>query len=257
MTQAKMNELDDKFKVRVSFDMGGQLFEVFAPLPDEFGMTVGSEFSAPFDANFLSGTMAKGIAGIAVAKGTNKDSSGLGSKLGIVTKKYYSNPEPSEISFDLQFEAYYDAKQEVINPVILLMAAGLGRSITTEKAKEVISNLIGDLGLDSFAEMVMPASNVVPSDPNIASRVFEFLEFVAGPAISKIEFGKVLVLNNAYISSVAPQFSNILDERGYPMSASCSVTAVLEKDPIITDDPLSGLRSFFTQDAAAGIDWGY
>lgn len=254
MTTTKMSELDDKFKVRISFELSDKTFTVEAPLPDNFGMTVGSEFSAPFDANFLSGTMSK-VAAVVSAKASKGDSSGIGNKLGVVTKKYYSNPEPSEISFDLQFEAYYDAKTEVMFPIIQLMAMGLGRSVSKAQAQQYLSNLIAQAGLQKLADTVAPDENIDFNDPDTADRVFDFLDFVAGPPLTKIEFGNVLTLKKVYVSSVAPQFSNILDKNGYPMSATCSITAVLEKDPIITDNPNEGFRSFFEQDASAGIDW--
>ena len=256
MTQKRMKQLDPMFRVEISYTLDDVPFTVYAPLPDNFGITVGSEFSAPFDANFLSGTLSKGAA-VAMAKGSRGEASGLGNKLGVVTKKYYSNPEPSEISFELQFEAYHDAREDVMYPIIQLMAMGLGRSVTPSQARQYIANLASDIGLNTIADAIAPDANIDFTNEETAKNVFEFLQFVAGPSKARIKFGNVLSLSDTYISSVAPQFSNILDSRGYPMSATCAITAVLEKDPLITDDPNSGFRSFFRQDASSGVDWGY
>lgn len=223
--QKKMKETPAKFRVRIHSEMAGT---VYAPLPDGFGMTVGSEFSAPFDANFASGTLSKALA----------VGGGIGNKTaGISTTKFYSNPEPSEISIELQFEAYHSAREDVLVPVIRLMAMSLGRTIDFEGAKQIIESLankIGSLtGLDSLIESEITTTEATERN---SDRILGFLNFVQGPPTVSIRFGNTLKLDRAYISSVAPQFSNILDSEGIPMSATCSITAILERDPVLDED---------------------
>ena len=104
--QIKMNELDSKFKMTIKSQLDRDLI-VQAPLPDDFGFTVGNVYSTPFDTGGLSETMQKALA--LTSKAT--DTSAFSGKLGITMDKVFTNPEPTEISFDLEFTAFYDAKK--------------------------------------------------------------------------------------------------------------------------------------------------
>ncbi len=223
--QQKLKETPSKFRIRIHSEMAGT---VLAPLPDNFGMTVGSEYSSPFDANFASGTLSKALA----------IGGSIGNKTaGVATTKFYSNPEPSEISIDLQFEAYYDARQEVLEPVIRLMAMSLGRTIDFEAARNIIENMANKVGSITGLDNMF-SGEIETSDSTVrnSDRILGFLNFVQGPPIVSIKFGNAMKLDRVYISSVAPQFSNILDADGIPMSATCSITAILERDPVIDED---------------------
>lgn len=233
--------LDDKrFTIEVSsiLDRGSgqsdKRLRVLSPLPENFGFTVGSEFTSPFDANFVSGAMQKAFA-----------TAGVSQKMGVSTKKMYANPEPTEISFDMQFEAYEDAFFDVYVPVIYMMAMAIGRQLSLPDAGKIIDeDIVQPLGRRLGRDM--PSVEQVFSDDenqvvDTAGRVFGFLSFVAGPPITRIRFGNVVTFRNAYITSVAPSFSNIMDKDGMPMSATVSVTAILEEDPTINDDNFRGL----------------
>lgn len=226
---------DDRFTIRLkknatdgSPDAGS--YVVKAPLPETWGFTVGSEFSAPFDGNFIAGT---GAALLGAA--------GVSSKLGIATKKLYSSPEPTEISLELQFEAYEDAMNDVLIPVIVLMSMGIGSRLTLEEAANLIEDMANqassNAGQGTQFEQGTLASRVTSGSVGQgASRAFDFLNFVQGPPTVTLRFGNVVKFRNTYVTSVAPQFSNIMDSNGVPMSARVSVTAILELDPLIDDD---------------------
>ena len=220
---------DNRFTIRIQQNAGAFL-NVKAPLPDEFGFTVGSEFSAPFDGQFLSGALAKAAASMGVA-----------SKRGVQTRKLYTSPEPTEISFDMHFEAYEDPVRDVYHPTIKLMSMSLGSELdledTGKKIKELINSIpsaglgIGDLKDDTRESI----TELATGDPN-ASKAWNFLNFLEGPPTVKLRFGRVITFPNAYISSVSPSFSNIMDSNGMPMSCTASVTAILEKDPVVDDE---------------------
>lgn len=221
---------DDRFTIRIKKNLGAGEYVVKAPLPETWGFTVGSEFSAPFDGNFISG-LAAGALGAA----------GVSSKLGIATKKLYSAPEPTEISFDVQFEAYESAMDDVLVPIIVLMSMSLGSKISLEEAAELIEDMVNDASSNLNQGQALEEgtlTNAVSGNTagDGASRAFDFLSFVQGPPTCTLRFGNVIKFPNTYISSVAPQFSNIMDSNGIPMSASVSVTAILELDPLIDDD---------------------
>jgi len=231
--------LDDRrFTIEVSsiLDRGSaaglKKIRVLCPLPENFGFTVGSEFTAPFDANFVSGAMQKGAAMM-----------GVSSKLGVSTKKMYSSPEPTEISFDMQFETYADAFNDVYVPVIYMMALGIGRRLELADAGKVLDETLSAAGNAMGRPMDTDIEGILSNDDNevvdAAGRVFGFLSFISGPPIAKIRFGNVITFKNAYITSVAPQFSNIMDSAGVPMSATVSVTAILEEDPTLNDENFS------------------
>lgn len=234
---------DDRFTIRIKKNLGAGGYVVKAPLPETWGFTVGSEFSAPFDANFLSGAAASGLA-----------LAGVSSKLGVATKKLYSAPEPTEISFDIQFEAFQNAMDDVLIPIIVLMSMSMGSKLTMEKAAEKIEQLINQAGTNTGNGQMVDEGSLTSlvTDTGIgqgASRAFDFLNFVEGPPTCTLKFGKVIKFANSYISSVAPQFSNIMDKDGIPMSASVSVTAILELDPLIDDE---NFEEFFSMVGIGG-----
>lgn len=222
--QQKLLQMEDMFLLRIVNNTQG--LEVLAPLPENFGVTVGSQFSAPFDAHFIGGGMAKGAA-----------LANVGTKLGVSTSRFYSSPEPSEISVDVQFEAYYDAGADVMAPVIKLMLMSLGRSITVDSALDVIEEIIAKADESTAAAARQFLDNMIPEGAeDSTNRIAGFLGFVEGPPMVTMQFGNALRLEKVYISSVAPQFSNILDSNGFPMSATCSITAVMQRDPILDEN---------------------
>lgn len=239
-TKQTGDHLEDKrFTIKVSAELNRgtdkppKEIVVFAPLIETFGFTVGSEFTAPFDANFVSGAMQKTFALANVSQ-----------KLGASTRKMYSNPEPTEISFDMQFEAYADPFNDVFVPVVYMMALAIGRRMDLPDVGRVIDETISKLSNAVGRTQDAPsAEEFFAQEGNEyidqAGRVFGFLNFVAGPPIARIRFGNVITFKNAYITSVAPQFSNIMDKNGIPMSATVSVTAILEEDPTINDENFS------------------
>lgn len=227
---------DDRFTIRVSKNDGATNKTVVAPLPDNFGFTVGSQFSAPFDAQFISGTAAKGLA-----------LAGVSSKLGTATKKLYTSPEPTEISFDMNFEAYESAWDDVYAPVIILMSMAIGSQLTLTDAANTIEELVNrgaaNLGRGPVLENTADRISQSSVGQN-GERAFDFLNFVQGPPTVKLRFGNVITFRNAYISSVAPSFSNIMDSSGIPMSCVVSVTSILETDPVMDDE---NFQDFFGQ----------
>lgn len=201
---------------------------VLAPLPETFGFTVGSEFSAPFDTGISSGIVQKALAIGSISQ-----------KIGLRMKKMYSNPEPTEISFDLEFNAFYSAADEVVVPVIKLAALSLGRSMdklnerTAETIRSVaqtagnVGNLIADKTDDQLSDDATTG--------NIIKRLANLIGLIEGPNTQTIMFGNLYTMTDCYITSMSPQFSNVLDKNGLPMSATCSITVTLEQYPIADD----------------------
>lgn len=229
---------DNRFTIRIkkNGDVNAGSFVVKAPLPENWGFTIGSEFSAPFDANFVSGAASKMLA-----------MGGVSSKLGVATKKLYSNPEPTEISFDMQFEAYEDAKNDVLVPIIVLMSMAIGSKLSLEDAANEVESLVNQFSSNigrgqAFSPGSLASSIDDSSVGQAGSKAFDFLTFVQGPPTVTLRFGSVIKFRNTYITSVAPSFSNILDKEGTPMSATVSVTAILELDPIMDDE---NFKDFF------------
>lgn len=201
---------------------------VYAPLPETFGFTVGSEFSAPFDTGISSGLVQKALAIGSISQ-----------KIGLRMKKMYANPEPTEISFDLEFNAYYSAADEVVVPVIKLAAMSLGRSIEdlNERAQEAIRRIgqtAGDVG-DLVSGKTEGYLDEGSSTGGIVKRIANLIGLIEGPNTQTIMFGNLYTIDNCYITSISPQFSNVLDKDGFPLSAICSVTVTLEQYPIADD----------------------
>ena len=201
---------------------------VLAPLPETFGFTVGSEFSSPFDTGISSGVVQKALA-----------ISSISQKIGLRMKKMYANPEPTEISFDLEFQAYYSASDEVVVPVIKLAAMSLGRTLTNlnDRAAEVIRKVGQTAG--SVGDFVSSTSeghlDEEANTGGIVKRIANLIGLIEGPNTQTIMFGNLYTMTDCYITSMSPQFSNVLDKNGLPMSATCSITVTLEQYPIADD----------------------
>lgn len=211
-------------------------FKVMAPLPDDFGFTVGSEFSSPFDAGSMSESWQKAFA---VA--------GISQKLGLRMRNMFSNPEPTELSFQLDFDAYYDAFDEVFAPMAQLTLMSLGRTVTWEHAKNKIqelmdkggavtqaafSNFTNDDGDGAEIDLNLETSD---STDEVGGRLMDLIGIIESPKKVTIQFGDIMRWPNCYLKSVALTFSNTLDSNGYPMSGKASVTFIPENYPIFDD----------------------
>ena len=205
---------------------GGDGHMVLAPLPETFGFTVGSEFSAPFDTGISSGIVQKALAIGSISQ-----------KIGLRMKKMYANPEPTEISFDLEFQAYYSASDEVVIPIIKLAAMSLGRSMTDldARAAAILNKVSQSFGGGGGGLMSIIVAGQEANTGGIVERIANLIGLIEGPNTQTIMFGNLYTMTNCYITSMSPQFSNVLDKDGFPMSATCSITVTLEQYPIAND----------------------
>lgn len=212
-------------------------FRVYAPLPDGFGFTAGSEYSSPFDVTSLSGGLQKAYA---VA--------GFAQKIGMRMRKFYTNPEPTEISIDMEFTAEVDTRTDVIYPVIALYRMSLGSILDLAKINEKTKNafltinnsLKGITETFNLEDPLPDEGYVIPLDENSslgekADGILRTIGFISSPSYINVQFGNVMTWEKCYITSVATSFSNVLDANGYPLSAKCTVTITPEKYPVSDD----------------------
>jgi hypothetical protein len=201
---------------------------------------------------------------------------GISQKFGIRMKKFYANPVPTEISFDLEFTHFYDAFSEVVYPVLLLINMSLGRLTTHEKvladikkmqdkanaAKTATAEFIpGMSSIDKF--LGISDDRTKPSTPTpeqnqtdtaaLSKKAVDLLGFISAPELTSIKFGRVYTLTNCYISHVSVKFSNVLDYNGFPTSAVVSIVATPEEYPVADTvnnwflDSIGGLPTPFAQ----------
>lgn len=209
-------------------------FTVLAPLPDGFGMTYGSEYSAPFDMNTMSDAWRKAYA-----------LQGISTKVGIQMKKMYSNPEPTEFSFDMEFNAYYSPLDEVLFPVYYLSQMTLGSSLTFEDLSQGTQNFLKKVndGIKKASSAVGieveegPLQGAIEYDVDDTvqagvSGALRLINFIKSPKKVNVYFGNTMKWENMYITSVATSFSKRLDLNGIPMYAKCSVTVTPESYPV-------------------------
>lgn len=238
--QEYLNGIDDKHKIVVS--SGGLTVE--CPLPDDFGLTIGSSYTTLFDLGSLNGALSKGAAFLSISQ-----------KVGVSMKRMFTNPEPSEISFEMEFAAYHDALSEVVIPIksMLLMAApstmnfseGLSRVREISGGLEEVAHNVQDSSGDIVGGVAGAVGGVLgqidaalgnlqaqPETSSSVQKAMDIIGFIQGPDKATVRFGNVLTLRDAFISSVGFRMSNVLDSRGYPMKGSCSVTVVLENTPL-------------------------
>ena len=232
--QHYLNQLDKKFKLTIS----NTDYTVQCPLPDGVGMTLGSEYSEPFDTAAVSGLWQKVFA-----------VGGASSKIGISMKKMFTNPEPTEMSFEMELTAYFSAKDEVFMPIVHLCNMTLGSRITwkdvSEKTRELAEMV--QRGADAVSEYTGVSGEDVAADTSslnsdsanlYGGKLLGLIGLIQSPKQVKVEFGSYMTWRRMYITSIAPQFSNKVDRDGYPMSAKVSVTITPETYPV-ADDMLS------------------
>lgn len=215
----KISEIDSKFKIAIENNTN----RVEAPLHNDFGFTVGSEYTTPFDIGTVSGMLQKSMA---VA--------GMSSPVGLRMRKMYANPEPTELSFKMSFDAYYDAHTEVVVPVVTLVTMGLGREMRDTDVTDKLAALSGII--DTVAGTTIDTSSISSdSGKGVSSKVLGLIKMINAPQVCTLHFGDFLTFDNVYITSTAVTFSNNLDENGVPMSAEVNVTCTLQIAPIADD----------------------
>lgn len=219
-------------RITITQRFSEQSWKVHAPLPDNFGLTVGSEFATPFDTGNVNSTLSKALT---IAN--------ISQKASIRMMKMYSNPTPTEISFDMEFVSFYDAYAEVVYPTVVLMGMSLGRSLDWPGLKADIEALLrkANEGISKAGEAIGAGdvlknakASVPTSDKNI-SKTADLFNIIQGPPTVEVRFGKVMRLGECFITSVGAKFSNVLDVNGYPTSCVCSVTVTPRQAPIMDD----------------------
>lgn len=224
--QHKMLEVDPKFRLEIY----NEDYSVYATLPSEFGFTVGSEYSEPFDSGAMSSSWQKAFAVAGIAN----------SKFGMRMQKMFTNPEPTEMSISIDFFAYKSAKDEVFMPIVYLCLMTLGSNLTWDdvstKARE-LAELIQS-GADTVNLVTGLNEQVDTSDINVdqenqyGGRMLDLVGLIQSPKKVAVKFGTFMHWRNMYITSVSPNFHTILDKDGFPTKASVSLTITPEYYPI-------------------------
>lgn len=227
--QRKMNETQQKFRIKISDNdsQGGNF--VLAPLPNDFGFTLANNYTTPFDVGSLGGGLAKANAIYGKMSGGHN----YATAPGIGSDKVFTNPEPSEISFDLDFSAYYSTIDEVAVPVLELLRMTAVDAVDYDEGMDMLGQILGTLkgAIGMSNEPVDLDSFTNNSTDKTGSKIMGILNFMKGPGKVNVHFGEVFTIIDAFVSSLSVQFSNKVDAQGIPLSAKCSVTLALEHVP--------------------------
>ena len=206
----KVKQLPEGQKVTIKLrtEDGQTERKVVAPLPDGFGMSVGSAFTDPqnMDLNQGGGAVSQAVKAVT-------QRSGFSSKVAQASNVFYDGPEPTEISFDLNFHAYYSAFDEVVVPVFNLMMMSVGREYNLD-----------DINNRTVADAMKTIEDSTGSDSGKYG-------FIRSPGECKVKFGRAMTIPRCYVSSVGAEFSNIMDNQDFPISANCSVTIKVIRNP--------------------------
>lgn len=186
---------------------------IVAHLPETYGFSVGSEIGTPFSGFTTSDNIQRFLS----------ITTGSSAKVGISTQKLYMGPEPSEITLNLRFDAYYSGFHEVVLPCVFLMLHAIGHK---EKLTDAIDDVVSKLNIGQNLTNQALQTSISGVEPQ---SVTDFIEYQKTPGTNDIQFGNVFTIKRAYLSTVNPEFSNILDNQGHPLSATCSVTAEFNK----------------------------
>jgi len=210
----------------------GTDWNVYGHLPEEFGFSVGSEIGTPFAGFASDGNVSKVL----------YLTTGSSAKTGVITKKLFMGPEQSEINFDMKFDAYYSGFHEVVEPIVRLMVFSVGHQKSIAEIGQQLSSLfaLGNPVVSILEETSLDKEN---------KPTFSFMQ---GPGLCRIRFGRVFKMNNVYLASVEPNFSNSLDNEGYPLSATVSINGQLQ-EPMTKEELVNGFsrtkeRIFISED---------
>lgn len=221
MTQknSRLQTIPDGQKIKFRDKQFG--YTVEAPLPETFGFSVGSEIGTPFAGYASEGTLAKLIA----------LRFGVTNRIGLVTRKIYQGPEPTEMSFDLTFNAYYSSRTEVILPIVKLMIMSVGRAQDLSDARGKIAEQLIKITTATEGIISDAIKFIGLADDDIVEEgeISQLIRFMRAPSLCGVSVGNVFKIRNAYISNVTPTFSNVLDRDFLPLHATCSVTVQLEQ----------------------------
>lgn len=239
-----MNKIEELYKqnpdsvLTISQTNGNGVYRIVrAPLPDGFGMSVGSAFTDPNNVDLASQASSSVSQGIGQVMTAASRMSGVSTKMLQRTNVFYDGPEPTEISFDLKFDAYYSAYDEVVRPVAKLMMMSTGSEIGERDLRQYIE---GEEAEEQKAKMAEESSGRF-------SALLEGFGLVSAPGKCKVKFGNTFVIPRAYVSSVGVQFSNVLDNQGHPTSAECSITIKVARNPTqysITKQYFKGINTY-------------
>lgn len=230
--QRKLQEIEDKHKIIIT--SGTRRIE--APLPPDFGFTVGSEYTTPFDIGSVSGKLQQ-----LYAVGQ------ISAPVGLRMRKMYANPEPTEISFEMEFSAFYSAKEEVVLPMVTLMIVSLGRTVKyadieakIQKATNLVAKGLTLMGVDGEKQIETVDEGISdglsnPDASKYGSKALDMINLINAPEPVQVRFGNLINFRNAFITSTAVTFSNVLDKDGYPMSGKVAVTCTLQTAPVADD----------------------
>jgi len=168
--------------------------------------------------------------------------SGITTKVGLFTTAVFTAPQITTFDLELQFVAYYDAYTEVVLPVynLMMMSSATRTNLTEEDAEQLkkgfelnsgnetvdtIANTIADAG-GALVDTVSQATGISGAS---FSKAFEYIQYAKAPPKVAIRIGNVLNIETAMIADATPEFSNKLDYRNYPLSATVNLTITFER----------------------------
>lgn len=214
---------------------------VAAPLPEKYGVGVGSEYTQP-----LAAFIPTGFIQTVMALRDQSFSSGFS------VRKYYAGTAQPDIPFEMEFVAHSDAFNEVIVPVMALYA--MSASCTSSINKSVANFIakyanIAIKAAEELSNSTGISKKVIGSNINVnpntlsGQQVRNYLQWLQGPPTVMVSFGTTYTVGNCVISEMNPEFTDVLDYNGLPMQCTVSLNLVL-RDPFILDGPYGVASSF-------------
>lgn len=171
---------------------------ISAPLPETFSISNGNQLDQTFSWFQIKDTLLRYSA---VLSGGYVGSVNRSYARGLAERQFWSGPDNSEFSFDMEFVAYKSGLEDVVKPTknLLLMSAAQERGLKSDNG--------ADLGIYSSIGSWWDA-----------------------PPLVHVRFGRVLTLPRVWIKNVNVSYSNKLDDHFQPLSATATVV-VVPRDP--------------------------
>jgi len=135
------------------------------------------------------------------------------------------------------------------------MSMAVGTNYTIEEGVRKVLDYMHWFNVDErLVEGLVKKGGLSNQRAKQAQTITDHIQYMKSPGTATIQFGNIMTLRDCFISTVEPQFTNILDNQGYPMQATASVTIQL-RHPVTMPKvgQIFGSRHFEGNDADAFI----
>ena len=224
---------------------GANPIRVITPLPEEFNLSFGGEWSAPFEEGIIDNAKVNMLSQMAGFKPATQS----------MTTQFWKGSSMSDITIPFQLVAISDTMRDVVIPLANLIRlsmptnAGSGffrapgpqlsaSKETSDALFSAASNLgsaaasVGSAILGGGKESLQEATDAAKRSTEDVGRAFNSVGFKNKISLT---IGQIARFDSVVITNIDPQIRTLVDPNGKPMSVTVNVTFRLHQTPFADD----------------------